>query len=54
MEFSKELSNENAPNIAFVQARQTELGCAEVKNLALVQILGGQALNSVPSQMLLR
>jgi hypothetical protein len=37
-----------------VQARQTELGCAEFINLAVVQVLGGQALKSVPSQMLFR
>jgi hypothetical protein len=37
-----------------VQARQKELGCAEVNNLAVVQVLGGQALKAVPSQMLLR
>jgi hypothetical protein len=41
-------------NIAFVKARQKELGCVEVKNLAPVQVLGGQALKSVPSQMLFR
>jgi hypothetical protein len=39
---------------AFVKARQKELGCAEVYNLATVNVLGGQALKSVPSQMLLR
>jgi hypothetical protein len=31
-----------------------ELGYTEVYNLALVQVPGGQALKSVPSQMLLR
>ena len=39
---------------AFVKARQTELSCAEFYNFAFVQGLGGQALKSVPSQMLLR
>jgi hypothetical protein len=41
-------------NIAFVQARQKELGCANIYNLAVVQVLGGQNLKSVPSQMLFR
>jgi hypothetical protein len=44
----------DAYNIAFVKARQTELGCAELYKSAVVQVLGGQALKSVPSQMLLR
>jgi hypothetical protein len=43
-----------AHNIAFVKARQKKIGWSEVKNLAVVQVLGGQALKAVPSQMLLR
>jgi hypothetical protein len=27
-------------NIAFVKARQTELGCAKIYNLAVVQVMG--------------
>jgi hypothetical protein len=41
-------------NIAFVKARQKELGCAKIYNLAVVEVLGRQALESVPSQMLFR
>ena len=43
-----------SPNIAFVKARQKEIGYAEVNNQAVVQVLGSQAMKSVPSQMLLR
>jgi hypothetical protein len=43
-----------AANIAFMQARQTEHGCAVNNYLAIVQILGGQNMKSVPTRMLFR